>query len=353
MSTELAVIEKLAPIDLFKPEVIDPIIGKIRTEALDQAAKLDISTPGNRKELASLSYKIARSKTFIDDQRKALVADEKKRLAVIDAEGRRVWNEFESLQAEVRKPLTDWENAEKERVAAHEKAIAEIPESSMYGATETSQEIEYRLQFLQATYVSRDWQEFGARAKQVIDAEILRTKDIMERIKVREEQAAELARLRAEAAEREQRDREERIAREVKERAEREAKAREEQAAREAAEREARLEREARQREHDVIIAKEAAEMKARKAEADRIAAEERHAREKQAAIEAERQRVANEKRRAEEEAKAREKDKAHRAEVNNTALEALVAAGLSNDDARKAITAIAKGQIPNVKVAY
>lgn len=351
--TALARIESITAIDLFKPEVIDPILGRIREEVTSQAKKLDISTPGNRSELASLAYKVARSKTFIDGQRKTLVSDEKKRLAKIDAEGRRIWDELESLQEEVRKPLTDWENAEKMRVAEHEHKISVIEDAGNCAKNTPELAGIEELILVVETVSRRDWQEFSTRAADAKRISYAALSEAKEQAKRREEEAVELSRLRAEAAAREQKDREERIARDAKEKAEREAKAREEQAAREVAEREARLEREARQREHAAIIAKEEAEMKAKKAETDRIAAEERHEREKQAAIVAERKRVADEALRVEAEAKARERDKAHKAEVNNAALLALVAAGLSNEDAKLAITAIAKGLIPNVKVVY
>jgi FKBP-type peptidyl-prolyl cis-trans isomerase len=84
----------------------------------------------------------------------------------------------------------------------------------------------------------------------------------------------------------------------------------------------------------------------ARKAEADKAAAE-------QAAAERERQRVADEQRAEAEAAAKREADKAHKAKINNEALTALVAAGLSDADAKAAIGAIAKGLVPNVKINY
>ena len=103
-----------------------PIMDRIAIEVREQAKDLDISTPNSRSQLAALAYKVARSKTFIDGQRKTLVSDEKKRLAKIDAEGKRIWDTLESLQAEVRKPLTEWEAIEKNRVIAHENALALI-----------------------------------------------------------------------------------------------------------------------------------------------------------------------------------------------------------------------------------
>ena len=110
-------IDKMTPEQIFAPGTMDPILEAIRTEVTRQAAKLDISTEQNRKALGSLAFKVTKSKTFIEGQRKSLVAAEKKRLAAIDSEGRRIWDILEGIAAEVRKPLTDWEQIDKDRVA--------------------------------------------------------------------------------------------------------------------------------------------------------------------------------------------------------------------------------------------
>ena len=109
-------IDKMTPEQIFAPGTMDPILEAIRTEVTRQAAKLDISTEQNRKAIGSLAFKVTKSKTFIEGQRKSLVAAEKKRLAAIDSEGRRIWDILEGIAAEVRKPLTDWEQIDKDRI---------------------------------------------------------------------------------------------------------------------------------------------------------------------------------------------------------------------------------------------
>lgn len=339
--TALAVIETITAAELFKPGTIDPLIERIKTEVRNQAERLDISTPSDRTELASLAYKVARSKTFIDGQRKALVTDEKRRLAKIDAEGKRIWDDLESFQLEIRKPLTDWEQAEKDRVAGHEAALLAIPESPMYGALESADEVAQRLAFLKMPS-TRDWQEFSTRYQQAVSQEIVRTEKILATARAREEAAAELSRLRAESAAREQKERDERIAREATERAQQAAEAERQRAER----------------------AQFEAEAKAQAAEAQRLQAEERHARElkaqeeraeanRVAAIEAEKAR-AEAARQAEDAATAaREKDKEHRRSVNGGALAAFINAGLTKEHAKVAVEAIANHKIPNVRMDY
>jgi uncharacterized protein (DUF885 family) len=94
----LAVIETMTPALIFGAGAIDPLLIRIRAEVTARASELTVETPTGRKEIASLAYKVARSKTFIDEQRKLLVKDEKERLKKIDAEGSRIWSELETLQ---------------------------------------------------------------------------------------------------------------------------------------------------------------------------------------------------------------------------------------------------------------
>lgn len=340
-TTALATIETITAVDLFKPEVIDPILATIREQVITQAATLDISTPGNRSALAALAYKVGRSKTFIDGQRKSLVSDEKKRLAKIDAEGKRIWETLEALQHEVRKPLTDWEDAEKQRVADHEAALLSIQTMAGHCYPATSDQIQETIDAVKK-YQGTDWEEFHKRASDTINASLHSLYNNHVDALKREEEVAELARLRSESAAREQKEREERIAREATEKAERESKEREETAAQATRDAESRA-----QAAEDQRVESE------RQAAQRATEAAERAERDKAEAVEAEKRRQANVKSKEEAETKAREKDKTHKADIHNAALVALVAVGLSEADAKKVVTAIAQGKIPAVKVVY
>lgn len=360
-SSDLVVVSTLVPADVFGPGGVDAIIKKL-TDTV-RAVPTDISTATGRKAVASLAYKVARSKTALDEMGKTLAADWKAKANAIDAERRTIRDRLDALGDEVRKPLTDWENAEKDRVEAHEAALLAIPENSLYGARETGAEVRARLEYL-TNYPTRDWQEFAERAKATLATEIARTRDILATVEKREAEAAELERLRAEQIAREQAERDARIAAEAAEKArlEAEAKARveAESAERAAREEQARVEREREKAERAACEAEERARRAeteaaeaARRAEAARIAAAEKAERDRAAAIEAERQRVAREQEAASAATARREADKKHRAAINNTARDALVAAGLTAEQATLAVTAIAKGSVPNIKISY
>lgn len=357
---ELTVIPAASLPTIIKADT-DDILGALARKVA--AFRPDISTPAGRDEMRSLAYEIARSRTKLDNIGKSLGEDAKKTVDAINAERRVLRERLEELQAHVRDPLTAWENAEKDRVAGHEKALAEIVESSGYGVVETADELALRLNALH-NYPARDWQEFAARARQTLDAEITRTAALHEAAVKREAEAAELARLRAEAAEREKKEREEQIAAEAADAARREAEAKARKEAEEV-ERKARAERDAAaQRERDAQAAVERAQRDAReaearaktaaeKAEADKIAAEARAKREREEAIEAERQRVvrlAEAKRLADV---ARAADVEHRGSINRDALAGFVGIGLTEELAQSVVIAIAKGAIPHITITY
>jgi hypothetical protein len=280
----LVLVESTKPVQLFTPGFIDPLLTQFKEQVRAEAAKLDISREKDRKSIASLAHKIARAKTGIDGKRKELVKDEKERLKKIDAEGSRIWDELENLQKEVRQPLTDWEDAEKRRIAGHEATISNIqdyiPYVNQHWQTLPIEEMRGLLTKLSEVY---DWQEFTQRAALAISQAETAIKEAIAKREKYDADQAELKRLQEEAAAREQKEREERIVREAKERAEAEAREREEQARRESEAELQRIEQEAREREESERAAKEKAireklkaEAAAAKAEADRKAAAEK-----------------------------------------------------------------------------
>lgn len=341
---DLAVMEVLTPAIVFGPGGVDDVIGKIKAEVSTIVA--DISTDAGRKAIASTAYKIARSKTALDKMGKDLGENHHKAWKAITTERARIATELDALKDDFRKPLTDWENAEKDRVAAHDDALNQIGLLLLFSQEPSVDEIKVRISDLEAL-AHRDWQEFAKRAADTVaeaGASLSRKQAAAEK---REAEAAELARLRREQAEREQRERDERIAREAAERARAEAeRAAHAEAAKVAANAEnerLRAEREKVQAERAAREAVERAEQAAARAKAD---AEE--------AVQNERLRVERENAAAAREAARREADKKHRAAINNTARDALVVAGgLTPEQATTVITAIAKGLVPNVKISY
>lgn len=365
---------------------IDPYLEQIKAEKDAFIKTADISTPAGRAAITSFAYKLAKIKNQLDGIGKDLAAEQKKIPALIDKTRADVWDKIEAWQKEVRKPLTDWEDAEKARVEKLNQRIAQI--IAIGGgdgmlAFDSSQAIEKRLEEINNTEIDDSWQEFKRKAQDSKAASIATLTAAYQRRKKQEDDEAELKRLRDEAAARQRRENEERIAREAAEEARRQAEA-EAERQRKAAEAAAKAELEAveraaraaqaeadrkaqeaenarlaaiRKAEQDAETARQreaALERQRKQAEADKKAAEERAAKaEKEAKAKAERELA--EKQAAEaEELRKREADKAHRGKINRAAVAAFVEhAGLTDEQAKAVVTAIAGKKIPAVAINY
>ncbi|MEX9949009.1 cell envelope biogenesis protein TolA [Providencia alcalifaciens] len=331
MANELVVIEKSTALEVFKSsDSVEDIIRKVEQEV--NSFIPDVSTAKGRKEIASLAYKVAQSKTYLDGLGKDLVAELKEIPKLIDANRRTVRERFDTLRDKVRQPLTEWE-AEQERIEAEKQMLAWHEEAlEMNAAFDKALaeriESDHEIALLMNEKFNRDLAEAKAEAER-------------QRIAHEEElkkQAAEQARLEAEQ----------------KAQQEIEAAAQREREAKEAAERAEREKQEAIQRAEQE--AKEAKE----KAERDAKEAQERAEREKQAAIEAERKkalkaeqaRLAEEERKRQEDVK-RQEDKEHRRKYNQETLQELVSNGFDEKLATEFIKLVASNQIPHMTMNY
>lgn len=319
--------------ELFVPNGLDKIIAVIRKEV--EQFQPDISTEKGRKAIASLARKVASSKTRLEEYGKNLSAKIKVQAVGIDAERKRMRETLDELRDQARKPLDDYEAAVKARVDAHEQALKDVADLSNVPFGASVEEIEGRIAKLDE-FSLRNWEEFADRFSLANEAVSLRLGTILALTKKQEEDRIAFQKLEEERITRESKEAQERQAKDQAERDERIAREATERAEREAAEREARYQRE-----------KEAAEDRAVKAEQD--AKESAHR-----AVEAEHRRMAEATAAEEAATKAREKDKAHRDEIHSDALQALaVKCYITTETAKVIVTAIAKGEIPNVKIIY
>lgn len=331
---EIVAIEQPEIIEAFKVEGgTKALFGRVSENA--RSVVFDMSVKKDRESLKSFAYSLARIKTTVDNHGKELVSGIKQQAALIDAD-RKFWRDnMELLQDEIRKPLTDFEQAEKDRVAKHEGDIAEIKRIALAVSEWDSISIKNALNDLENKVIDSSFEEYEQQAKlaKLETLESLRTA-LTIREKYEAEQA-ELERLRQAEMLRQQQEREAQIAREAAEKATREA----EEKARFEAERVQREKAEAEQREARLKAEKEAAELRAAQA-----------AENERKRIEAEQVAKAEAERKAEE---ARLADKEHRRWINNEVLMALKEQGFDEAAAKKIIAAIAKNQIPHVSIKY
>ena len=124
MKTELELVETktLDALVIFtNQDGLDKILKEI--EAKVSGIVPDISTQKGRKEIASLAYKVAQSKTLIDKLGAELTADWKDRAKKVDVARKRARDFLDSLKDRVRQPLTEWEEAEAKRIADEEARL--------------------------------------------------------------------------------------------------------------------------------------------------------------------------------------------------------------------------------------
>lgn len=319
-TTDLVVIDKANALTVFKSaDQIEEILQKVEREVMSFVP--DVTTVKGRKEIASLAYRVSQTKSYLDGLGKDLVAELKEVPKLIDANRKTVRDRLDVLRDKARQPVTDWE-AEQDRIKAEEEA--RIAADKLAAQIESDHEI--------ALLLNEKFDRDAAEAKAEAERQRAAHEEEIRR------QAAEQARIEAEQAAQRERDaaaKREADLKAAKEKAEADAKTAQERAEREAREAQERAERQANE-------ARERAEREKQAA----IEAEQRKAREAEAARLAEEKRIANE-------AAARAADVAHRKAVNNKALADFVAIGLTEEQARTVITAIAKGEVTAIRITY
>jgi colicin import membrane protein len=326
----------LTPAIVFAPGGVEKIIADL--EATVRATPRDMTTDAGRKAISSLAYKVARSKTALDDMGKDLVADIKKQSGAIDAERRVIRDRLDALRDEVRGELTAWEALEKRRVEDHEQALVFIISGQRFSAPPTADEILARIADIKATCV-RDWQEFSERAEDAATDTLALLDAALAAAIQAEADAAELAELRKMKAEREAADIAASNAAAAAETSRRQA---EQEAAREA-ERIQNAAAEAAQRaEQEAARDIERAEQAARDATAAAALA-----------VENERKRVAAETAATEAATAKREANTKHREKIERKIGEALFGLGFEPAVADVIRGAITAGLIPHVSVTY
>ena len=252
----VTVVNKASLLSFFKDGAnLDGLYNVVETKA--RALVADVTTADGVSKIKSTARQIASIKKRVDDIGKDVVAELKDLPKQIDA-NRKKWREdMEALQEEIRKPVTEIENRQKE--------IEEIRATHGKLVLSGSEEIKTAIGNLDKIELTGDkWKESLEDATAAVTAEKGALEVMLNAALKKEAEARELEELRKKQEEAE------RIIREQKIREEAERKAREEAEARAAAEK-ARLEREKAEAERKAAEAEKAAkEAMEREAEARR-----------------------------------------------------------------------------------
>lgn len=342
------------------------VFGSQNLEALYQQVEQEVSAEvpdvdsvDGRARIKSLAAKISKSKTAIDtpirDHLRALKSIPKE----LEKNARESKERFDSLRDSVLAPLNAAQASQDSIIERLNEIMTLCNAFDCSSVTALSMRSE-----VEAVNLDLFWPELKKKAKAAHEGALQMASDAFTRLEREEAQKAELEDLRQKQAAAEQAERDRKIAEAAAEQAR-------QQAAQQAAQEREAIERraiEAKQREEHQRMEAEQAKRNAELAEQRRVEQEEQS---RLAAIEAQKQAEINaklaaekaeiaERQRIEAEqaetvrlAKAREENKEHRIKINRAALVALIGEGLSEDDGKKVITAIAKGLIPNIKIMY
>jgi colicin import membrane protein len=347
---------------LLDQQKFDAFYDKLKADAPKDA---DVATRKGQELLRSFAARVRSEKAAIDKARLGLTKEWRDMTAQANAAGKIIEERLESLAIEVRKPLTDWEEAEKARVHQCYEILSGVTQAAVITIDDTAEMVRDRGAAVWNTVL--DPEKFGDQLEsaEATKAEAVATlKSALARLTREEEDRAELERLRAENE-----------AREAKERAEAEARAAAEVAAEEARQAEQRrLDAEKAETERLAAIARDAEDRARREAEQAAEAERQRVAREHDAALASERARaeeaeraakadrervaaaeaarVAEQERIAAETAK-REANQAHRAKIMKAAKEAIMTCGIDEETAKKVVLLIRAGEVPNVSLAF
>ena len=115
----MLVVSKLNPVEIFQQGGMERVLSDIEQQATAFVA--DIESDAGRKEIASMAYRVARSKTLLDDIGKKMVAEWKSNAKKVDAVRKHSRDYLDGLKDRVREPLTEWEAAEAKKKAEEEE----------------------------------------------------------------------------------------------------------------------------------------------------------------------------------------------------------------------------------------
>lgn len=359
INTDLVIsLPETLPVELFTNEVeFDKMLEQIRNAVNSHVP--DVTTKKGRDEIASLARKVSSTKVVLDNAGLGLTEGWRTQTKKVNDARNRIKDQLDALRDQARKPLTEWENAEKARVDGHETRLGRLREIAGTGFGKSSEDLKALKQELDELPMDADkWEEFHGKACIAHGAAVDTIARLITDAEKREADRAELEALRREKEERDRIDQEkaelDRLDREAKEREENERLAEEQRArdiaeaearAREQAEREAKEKAEAAERE-----AKEALE----RAEREKREAIEKAEREKQEAIEAAARAEEERKQKEDEGRRRREADEENRKAVIRDVLEDLIqAAQVSLETAEIIATAIVTDRIRHTRIDF
>jgi len=273
-ATELVVVQKANVLEIYTSnDGLTPIIDEARTVV--SQFEPDLSTATSRKKIASLARRVATLKTTLDGYGKELVSEWKKKSKLVDDNRRNMRIALDALKEEARQPLTDWENAEIERITTIKRRIERITNAAeQYRILDGNPDLEKMKgtqNALENCIIDDSFGEFATEAATAHSSSLTQLIKMIQNEEERLLNEAELQRLKA-AEEERQKIEEEKKRKAYERELVKNAKAKAEAEKKAAIQREQEAIKQAKEQERLAIIAKEEAKVAAERAEARRLA---------------------------------------------------------------------------------
>ena len=113
-STDLVVLDSVKAAEIFQTEESLDVYLK-KAVAFADSFVADTTTAKGRSEITSRASKVVKLKTTLDGMGKDLVSEQKAEIKRVDAIRKHARDTLDELKVRIRKPLTEWEEAEKVR----------------------------------------------------------------------------------------------------------------------------------------------------------------------------------------------------------------------------------------------
>jgi hypothetical protein len=199
----LIVVDQISSVALFHPGNVRKVVAMIEAAAIEAAKSLpaDMSVESNRQKAKSLAFKIARSKSAIDEMGKSVTEGWRKATDVINDDRKFAVTRLDALRDRLKAAAVEYEAKEKARQDAHEDAITDMGAMALFDREPTSNQVAERSEQLTKLF-NRDWEEYTNVAGTVL----VETREKLAVLKdvalKREQDRADLQRLRQLEAER-------------------------------------------------------------------------------------------------------------------------------------------------------
>ena len=201
----MAIVEHNPVIVLTNADKAEQLFAEVKAEC--DAFVVELTTKKGRDALRAQASKIITTKTTIDKAGLALTKQWRDQTKVVNDARAEITLRLDTMAKDVRRPLTEWEDAEKARVERCREIVERIHGAAIVTMDDTAATVRARGFEIWGVEIGSDFGDLANEAANAKEATVATLKAALVRLEKEEADRAELERLRAEAAERAEADR--------------------------------------------------------------------------------------------------------------------------------------------------